>query len=143
MEQQIDYAANGGLTYWAFCWYYPPGENKDIPNNNTLGLWQQFTQDDALPYIPDVTTGWDKRPWEKVDEPQKNRAIYYTDRSPELVGQLVSKAIQWVKANPTHATAERLVMLYAWNENGEGGYLTPTRAEGTAYLDAIARTVKQ
>jgi len=34
-------------------------------------------------------------------------------------------------------------MLYAWNENGEGGYLTPTRAEGTAYLDAIARTVKQ
>jgi hypothetical protein len=33
------------------------------------------------------------------------------------------------------------LLLYAWNENGEGGYLTPTEADGTKYLKAVERAI--
>jgi hypothetical protein len=33
------------------------------------------------------------------------------------------------------------LLVYAWNENGEGGYLTPTAADGTQYLEAVERAV--
>lgn len=105
-------------------------------------VWDAFAQRGERPYIPVVTTGWDKRPWEAVDAPDSKQAIYYPDRSPAIVGQFVGKAIAWVKANPSHATAERLILLYAWNENGEGGFLTPTKAEGTAYLDAVTKALR-
>jgi len=33
------------------------------------------------------------------------------------------------------------MLIYAWNENGEGGYLTPTAADGTKYLEAVQRAI--
>jgi hypothetical protein len=111
--------------------------SKMIPEHQAI--WDGFAQRTDRPYIPVVTTGWDKRPWEAIDLPAAQRDVYYTDRSPVLVAQFIGNAIAWVKANPTHATAEKLVLLYAWNENGEGGYLTPTMAEGSAYLDAVTK----
>jgi len=105
-------------------------------------IWDLFAQRSDCPYIPVVTTGWDKRPWEAVAAPDAKRDVYYPDRSPVLVEQFVGKAIAWVKANPTHATPEKLILLYAWNENGEGGYLTPTKTEGPAYLDAVTRALQ-
>ncbi len=39
-------------------------------------------------------------------------------------------------------TAERVVLLYAWNELGEGGYLAPTKGDPDgAYLRAIKQVV--
>ena len=38
--------------------------------------------------------------------------------------------------NPANA-----IIIYAWNENDEGGWLIPTLSEGTARLDAIARVL--
>ena len=32
---------------------------------------------------------------------------------------------------------EKILLLYAWNEYGEGAYLTPTAEEGPSYLDAV------
>ena len=49
---------------------------------------------------------------------------------------------RWMDANPDRTTKERLVLLYAWNENGEVGYLTPTKSEGDAYLKAIHAVLK-
>ena len=41
--------------------------------------------------------------------------------------------VRWLDEHPDKATAQRLLLLYAWNENDEGGYLTPTAADGTEY----------
>ena len=30
------------------------------------------------------------------------------------------------------------MLVYAWNENSEGGWLVPTLGEGTARVDALA-----
>lgn len=39
VEQQIDYAADGGLAFFAFDWYYPEVANKECPLNTGLNLY--------------------------------------------------------------------------------------------------------
>lgn len=103
-------------------------------------IWETFAQEATIPYLPLVNIGWDKRPWEKPEQPEKH-SVFYPDRTPQAVGQAVSSAIDWLDRHPDKTLRERLVLLYAWNENGEGGYLTPTQADGDAYLKAVQAAV--
>lgn len=101
-----------------------------------LDIWNRFATKNTLPYLPVVTAGWDKRPWEDAGS-SATQSVYYPDRTPQKVGDFVKKAIGWMDANPGKTFADRLVILYAWNEYGEGGYIAPTRGTGSAYLEAI------
>jgi hypothetical protein len=86
------------------------------------------------PMIPCAIVGWDRRPWETA----ARGSYYYTGRTPALFGQHVRDLIGWMKAHPKEITAERLAVLYAWNEIGEGGYLVPTRGDPDgAYLKEL------
>jgi len=105
-------------------------------------IWDHFARCGALPYIPLVTTGWDKRPWESINATDAERAICYPDRSPEILEKFIGEAIKWIKSNATCATPEKLILLYAWNENGEGGYLTPTKSEGAVYLQSVTKALQ-
>jgi len=102
-------------------------------------IWNSFAEKDILPYIPVVTTGWDMRPWEKTEIPQ---SYYYQNRTPENVATFVQNAINWTENHPKQSLNDRLVILYAWNEIGEGGYLTPTKSEGDKILKALNKVVK-
>lgn len=91
-----------------------------------------------LPYIPEITVGWDKRPWEGPNGLNQDEGWYYPDRTPEQFGQFVKDAITWMDENPEQTTADRMILLYAWNENGEGGYLVPTKGDPDGeYLKAL------
>jgi hypothetical protein len=46
----------------------------------------------------------------------------------------------WIDTHPAQTTRERVVLVYAWTEIGEGGAIIPSRADGYAYADAV-RTV--
>jgi len=47
-----------------------------------------------------------------------------------------------MKNNPSKTTAEKIVMLDAWNEYGEGSYIAPTLDDPNGlYLDALASVV--
>ncbi len=81
------------------------------------------------------------RPWEKSDIPEKARAVYYTGRTPGAVAGAVDRGIRWLDRHADRTPTERLLLVYAWNENGEGGFLTPTKAHGAAYLDALRKVV--
>ncbi len=88
-------------------------------------------------YIPMVMAGWDARPWNTPPT-----WYFNPTRTPDAVGAHLQKAIDWIDDNPTLATPERLVMIYAWNEFGEGGYITPTVGDPDGlYLDAIKSVV--
>ena len=102
-----------------------------------VGIYNLFAQKNVRPYIPAVTTGWDMRPWEKPDLPEPKMSVYYPDRSPAAVTTAIRAAISWLDQNPAKTPKDRLILLYAWNENGEGGYLTPTKADGDAYLNSV------
>ena len=100
-------------------------------------IWNRFAAKGIAPYIPVVTTGWDRRPWQDASKPVPE--AYYPDRTPVMVEDFVRRAVNWLDANPKQTPAERIVLLYAWNENAEGGYLTPTKSTGEAYLKAVQR----
>lgn len=108
------------------------------------GGWQSQA---GLKLIPDVGTGWDRRPrvenpvpWEggtpkPVADPSSKEV------SPEINAARVAAAIDWNRKNPVAGEANA-VIIYAWNEFDEGGWLCPTLSEGTARLDAIRRVLK-
>ena len=93
-----------------------------------------------LPYIPLATTGWDRRPWEAYDatgdEAERPR---YPDRTPEGLEALTRQGVAWLRAHADRTPEEQMLLLYAWNENGEGAYLTPTKEEGDVWLQAVKR----
>jgi hypothetical protein len=105
------------------------------------GYLDQFAKHVPLPYVPVVTTGFDRRPWEQGVYPPERMSAWYPDRTPRLVEEFVRMGVRWLDEHPDKTTKQRLLLLYAWNENGEGGYLTPTAAEGTEYLKAVQRAV--
>ncbi|MDR0704030.1 MAG: glycoside hydrolase family 99-like domain-containing protein [Planctomycetaceae bacterium] len=94
------------------------------------------------PYIPVINSGWDKRPWENPNGP--SQGWYFPDSSPELFKSFLKDAIHWMDENPTKTTKERLVLIYAWNELGEGGYLVPTKVDpDAAKLKMIKEVVNE
>ena len=117
-----------------------PGETWADP-----GIWNTDSDgmDAAQSYIPTVMAGWDARPWNTPASWYFNNTTYMIDgqnwgRTPETFAAHLQAAIDWIDDNPILATPERLVMIYAWNEFGEGGYITPTLGDPDGlYLDAI------
>jgi hypothetical protein len=98
------------------------------------------------PYVPLVTTGWDKRPrqdhpvsWEK-NAGYANQKTFPATAAPDEIAAHLRRALAFVKANPTICPANT-VIVYAWNEHDEGGWLCPTwTASGkpdTSRLEAI------
>ncbi len=96
------------------------------------------------PYIPLLTSGWDKRPWEGPDGLDQVEGWYFTGDTPYSFKSFLNDAITWMDYNPTKTTKERLTLIYAWNELGEGGYLVPTKGDPeAAKLKKIGELLKE
>lgn len=94
------------------------------------------------PFIPEVTAGWDKRPWEGERGLRQKPGWYFPDRTPESFGKFLQSSIDWMDQNRDRTTKERIVLVYAWNEFGEGGYLAPTKGDPEGkYLRALKEVV--
>jgi hypothetical protein len=98
--------------------------------------------------IPIVSAGWDNRP--RRANAKRFQEVYgsppsgpwYTEPTPQELADNLRSALQWNQENPTAAEANA-VIIYAWNESDEGGWLVPTLHEGTARLDAIREALKR
>ena len=106
-------------------------------------IFEQMADTSPLPCVPIITAGWDRRPWEKDQLPPEKMSVWYPDRTPKLVEEFVRIGVRWLDKHPDKATPQRLLLIYAWNENGEGGYLTPTAKDGTEYLKAVQRAISR
>jgi len=93
------------------------------------------------PCIPIVMCGLDRRPWEGPTGQNQEPGWYYPDRTPEQFANLVVDAVEWMDKHPEQTTPERIVLIYAWNEFGEGGYIAPTKGDPDgSYLKALRAT---
>lgn len=96
------------------------------------------------PYIPVATVGWDRRPWEAPDGLGKGAepSWYFEGNTPEAFKGFLEKMVDWMESHPEQVTKDRLAVLYAWNEIGEGGWLVPCKddPEG-AYLNMVKSVV--
>ncbi len=88
--------------------------------------------------VPFVTTGWDPRP--RIDNPVSwttydSNNWAQTATATEIADHL-SESLAWTKSNQTTVDANT-VLIYAWNEFDEGGWICPTLFDGTQRIDAI------
>jgi len=90
------------------------------------------------PSLPEVTAGWDARPWEGPEGLGGEPGWYFSDRTPEQFAASLRDAIKWMDKHPDQTITERTILVYAWNEFGEGGYIAPTKGDPEGqYLKAL------
>ena len=108
-------------------------------------VWSS-TNRPALPYIPVATQGWDRRPWEAKNGEGLGKgsgvSSHFGRGTPEEFEAYLARMAAWMEANPKQATSDRLGLIYAWNEIGEGGWIVPCKDDPQgAWLKAIRRVV--
>lgn len=109
------------------------------------GFWQPALRAN-VPYVPLVTTGWDKHPrkdnpvsWEK-DHDYHRQDIFPSTATPQKIASHLGRAVAFVQEHPNVCVAKAII-IYAWNEHDEGGWLAPTWTPAgkpnTERLDAV------
>ncbi|UCD27624.1 MAG: hypothetical protein JSV03_10975 [Planctomycetota bacterium] len=113
---------------------------------NTERFWERCRGTGA-PVVPIIMTGWDRRPrienpvpWEPWQKTGVNIEHYCQPGTPTDIAAHLRNALEWSKKHRDTAIAQT-VIIYAWNEFDEGGWLAPTISEGTARLGAVAEVL--
>lgn len=102
-------------------------------------LWEKW-RSECTPCITFATAGWDTRPRQERRPPwcwwvkatpdptppaQQKPLIDATTATPDEISIHLREAIAWTQANRDLNPANAII-LYAWNEHDEGGWLQPT-----------------
>ena len=120
------------------------------PYSRLAGLaearWEEYAAAGAA-VVPTVMSGWDRRPrieqpmpWERWQRAGAGMDRYYVAPTPDELAAHLSRALEWIAAHPGAAPA-RAALIYAWNENDEGGWLVPTIPFDDSRLRAIRRVL--
>ncbi|MDD5522079.1 MAG: hypothetical protein PHI84_14770 [Kiritimatiellae bacterium] len=105
----------------------------------------------GVPVIPICVTGWDRRTrvtnpvsWETFHLKKDAFDLYYKSGTPEEIAAHIGKGVSWFNKHPG-VNGNELVLIYAWNEIDEGGWLVPVlpppHGEGTARIDALRKVL--
>ena len=103
-----------------------------------FNYWTKAATNFGVPYIPNVTMGWDPSP--RADQTQAFDNSGYPfmntikDNTPENFRAALELARQRLLAE---TNGLRILNLNCWNEWTEGSYLEPDTVHGMAYLDAV------
>lgn len=126
-----------------------------IADGHTTGDYKTLTQiaengwralaATELPVVPTVMAGWDRRPrvetpvpWERGQRQGSGLNYFFTAPQAHELAAHLRDALGWVSAQPAGRRAPA-VLIYAWNENDEGGWLVPTAPCDQARLEALHR----
>ncbi|MDR3696315.1 hypothetical protein [Mucilaginibacter sp.] len=116
--------------------YFP-----DIPNADKNG-WEDMKKTGAQ-VVPWVTAGRNMKPriersvsWQKIPADR-----WAADGTPEQIADNLQNSILWVKNNQ-QTCAANTVIIYAWNEFDEGGWICPTFGGNTDRIRAIRNVLK-
>lgn len=91
--------------------------------------------------VAPLSVGWDPRPRLAASAPGHGPILWYRAPQPDELRQHVQGAVSWTEAQAPAGSGT--VLIYAWNEHDEGGWLTPTRSEGTTRLEAIEAALRR
>jgi len=116
--------------------YYPV-----IPRGDSTN-WERY-KSTGMSLIPWVTTGRNTKP--RIDHPVKWANVpadqWVADGTPGQIAGDLAAALKWVDGNKPACPAN-VIILYAWNEFDEGGWICPTFGNNTARLDALQQLLK-
>ncbi len=113
-------------------------------------FWEECAATGA-PVAPICMTGWDRRTrvmnpvsWGSFHLQPDADQYYYKRGTPEELAAHIGRGVSWFKKHPGKNGTE-LVLIYAWNEFDEGGWLVPAlpppHGEGTARIDALRKVL--
>ena len=118
------------------------GEYKQLANI-AAGFWSEASAA-GIEVVPTAMTGWDRRPrvlnpvpWERGRFSEEQMERYFAPPTATELEAHVAAAVRWA-ARPGAGAS---VLIYAWNEFDEGGWLAPTLGEGGSRLDAVRRGI--
>lgn len=120
-----------------------PKSYADMCRDIRLGLWEKCRML-RIPCVTFASAGWDTRPrnerpphwvtWVEKATPdttppaEQKPLIDATTATPAQIEAHFREALEWTRnnrdLNPTNS-----ILIYAWNENDEGGWLIPTLGE--------------
>jgi len=119
------YSAHGGSEHREYSY-------GDLATTNRE-YWDSF-RSVGKKVVPLVNAGWDGRP-------RNYPGAWYAAPTPSELVDNVRSALEWVGRHRASCDANT-VLIYAWNETDEGGWLVPTISEGTRRLDALRDVLK-
>ncbi len=100
--------------------------------------WDKAKEEYGVPYIPNVTMGWNSTPrcntdseWAPVGYPFMNTI---GNNSPENFKIALQKTKEKLLADPN---GPKILNINCWNEWTEGSYLEPDEVNGMGYLNAV------
>ena len=115
--------------------YYP-----QIPRADSI-RWEEHRAT-GRQVVPWITTGHNTKP--RIDHPvwwTKVGATEWTqDATPQQIANHLKQGLDWIDNNRT-STYARTLLIYAWNEFDEGGYICPTLNNNTDRLKAVRKVL--
>ncbi len=96
--------------------------------NTDIVQWNYTGVSLNIPTVPHVTTGWDKRPRHDHNvtwEADPGASAWVQQATVSELTYHVNEAKNWNYSHPTTGAANT-VIIFAWNEFDEGGWLCPT-----------------
>jgi len=100
--------------------------------------WDSAEHQFGVPYIPNVTMGWDSSP--RADQRDEFANVGYpfmntiSGNTPERFREALEMTKQRLL---TQKNGPRILNINCWNEWTEGSYLEPDKVHGMKYLEAI------
>lgn len=117
---------------------------KSLPYASCAALaqsaWHAESKGGLGGFLPTVTLGWDYRPALRDPQEMKTRKPnpdWCQPATDEEWTRQIRGAISEAASNPRNGRFQSVV-IYAWNESSEGGWIQPTLSEGVRRLKVIA-----
>jgi len=104
--------------------------------------WDIWAEHSPVPFLPNVSVGWDSTPRTAPGEPVRADRWPYlpviVDNTPEELEAGMQAALRWLADRP----GPKYLTINAWNEWTEGSTLEPDNWWGTGKLDALRRALR-
>lgn len=103
--------------------------------NHAESGWQRYAEQSSKPYVPYLPAGWDPRPWQ---DPRPSFTFPSRDEWTQALTRAKAALDRHPKLGiPVKAGRKKMLLVYAWNEFGEGGTVAPTRGEREMKLEGL------
>jgi hypothetical protein len=128
-------------------------EHADLPDQQTeynfvrdkyFDYWKNTAANFGMPYIPNVTMGWDPSPRADQSQDYGNFGYPFTNVIKDNTPENFESALEMAKQRLlTETNGLRILNLNCWNEWTESSYLEPDTVHGMAYLDAVRKVFEK
>lgn len=96
----------------------------------------------APAFVRCVMSDFDERTRYPISVPDLPNVTYFPDHTFDLFTQAARNVYTDIAQSTRTSAVDNLVLVYAWNEWNEGGYIEPNARDGCRYLDILRRELR-